>query len=434
MNATTVERVKEAPAAAQASFKGTRSIKRLASSAEATKLNRAYLERMWGEIAEGASFVFGYGPMELFNAMDLYLVLPVQYGSVMAAKQQFAHYQGVIEDQGYFRSLASYESLPLGYCFDRDPERAPYGGLPKPSAVVGGYMTDPAIYELYARELGSPLFLMEDPHQQEQIPSRWWEEEFRDPGIIDFSVTEFKRCVRFLESVTGKTYSDTTMRDYLARADEMCRLYDEITSLAYESPGPAPYTATDAYSEVSVFETHFGHEWALEHVQKLHREVTERVRDGAAAVPNEQTRILWAGTPLWFNLGFYNAWEESHGAIFVETMYLPRAKRLIQQDTSDPLRATFLRRHMKYTGPSPRAAAELMLHQVRQYRLDAVILPSRGATRDALATSHHVAAALRQAGVPALLVDYSPFGATQEKQEEMHRTVTQFIESVQGAA
>jgi benzoyl-CoA reductase/2-hydroxyglutaryl-CoA dehydratase subunit BcrC/BadD/HgdB len=418
----------------QAQFKGARSIKRLASSSDATKLNRAYLERMWGDIADGASFVFGYGPMELFNAMDLYLVLPVQYGSVMAAKQQFDHYQGAIEDRGYFRSLASYESLPLGYCFDRDPTRAPYGGLPKPAAVVGGYMTDPAIYELYARELGSPLFLMEDPHQQEQIKARWWENEFRDPGIVDFSVNEFKRCVRFLESVTGKPYSETKMRDYLARADEMCRLYDEISSLAYETPGPAPYTATDAYAEVAIFETHFGHEWALDHVKKLHQEVKERVENGVTAVPHERTRILWTGTPLWFNLGFYNAWEESHGAIFVETMYLPRAKRLIQPDTSDALRATFLRRHMKYTGPSPRAAAELLLHQVRQYRIDAVILPSRGATREASASSHYMAAALRKAGIPAMVVDYSPFGASEEEGEAMHARVTEFIESVQAAA
>ena len=418
---------------AKAPFKGARSIKRLDSSSEASRLNRGYLEKMWKDIAGGASFIFGYGPMELFNAMDLYLVLPVQYGSVMAAKQHYAHYQGAIEDQGYFKSLASYESLPLGYCFDPDPERAPYGGLPKPAAVVGGYMTDPAIYELYARELGSPLFLMEDPHQQEEIPPRWWENEFRDSGIVDFAVDEFKHCVRFLESVTGRPYSDTVMRDYLARADEMCRLYDEITTMAYSSPGPAPYTVTDAYTEVSIFETHFGHEWALEHVRNMHREVKERVETGSAAVPNERTRILWTGTPLWFNLGFYNAWEESHGAIFVETMYLPRAKRLIQPDVSDPLRATFLRRHMKYTGPSPVAAAELLLQQVQDYRVDAVILPARGATREAAASSHHMAAALRKAGIPALMIDYSPFASSEWDQDAMHQLVTDFIESVQAS-
>ena len=421
----------DAAIATKKPFVGARSIKRLESSAEATQLNRAHLKKMWSDIADGASFIFGYGPMELFNAMDLNLVLPVQYGSVMAAKQQFDHYQGVIEDRGYFRSLASYESLPLGYCFDRDSDRAPYGGLPKPAAVVGGYMTDPAIYELYARELQAPLFLMEDPHQQEEIASQWWTKEFRDPGLVDFSVNEFKRCVRFLESVTGQLYSDTTMRDYLARADEMCRLYDEITTMAYAAERPAPYTVTDAYSEVAIFETHFGREWALEHVQKMHREVKERVADGTAAVPNEKTRILWAGTPLWFNLGFYNAWEESHGAIFVETMYLPRAKRLIQEDVSDPLRATFLRRHMKYTGPSPIAAAELLLQQVHDYRIDAVVLPSRGATREASASSHHMAAALRQAGIAVLLLDYSPFDASEWDQEGVHAKVTELIESVQ---
>jgi benzoyl-CoA reductase subunit B len=296
---------------------GVRSIKRLSASSEANKLNREHMEKMWRDISNGASFVFGYGAMELFNAMDLYLVLPVQYGSVMAAKQQFNHYQGIIESRGYFRSLSSYESLPLGYCFDPEPSRAPYGGLPKPAAVIGSYLTEPAIYELYAKNLGAPLFLMDDPHQQEQIASRWWECEFREHGLVEFSTNEFKRCVRFLESVTGKIYSETRMRDYLTRADEMCRLYDEISTLAYETPGPASFTSTDSYSEVAIFETHFGHEWALEHVKKLHKEVKDRVANGIVAVPNERTRILWTGTPLWFNLGFYNSWEESHGAVFL---------------------------------------------------------------------------------------------------------------------
>lgn len=412
-------------------YRGTRSIKRLDSSAEATRLNADYMNRMWSEIANGAEFVFGYGPMELMNAMDLFLVLPVQYGSVLAAKQLYGHYQGVIERQGYFPSLANYETLPLGYVFDPDPARAPYGGLPKPSAVVGGFMQTPAVYELYAREMGAPLFMMDDPYQQEHIAPHWWEHEFRDPEIVQFAVEELKRCVRFLESVTSKIYSETRMRDYLARADEMSRLYDQITAMAYEQPGPAPFTVTDAYSEVAIFETHFGHEWALDHVRRMHAEVSARVRDGAHAVPGERTRLLWAGTPMWYDLGFYNEWEDSHGAIFIETMYLPRAKRLIVPDRSDAIAAAFLRRHMRYTGPSPRAAAELVIHQARQYHIDGVILPRRGPTRDAAASSHHMAERLRAAGIPALMVEYAPFGVTVDEARALRVQVTDFIEKIQ---
>lgn len=416
--------------------RGTRSIKRLESSREATALNRDYLDRMWGDIAAGEKFVFGYGPMELFNAMGLYLVLPVQYGSILAAKQLYGKYQGVLEAEGYFPSLANYESLALGYCFNPDPENAPYGGLPKPAAIVGGYMSEPAIYELFARELDAPRFLMDDPYRQETVPPRWWEEgpEWRDAALIDLGAGELRRCIGFLEETTGKSFDPQTLREYLERADEMSRLYGEIVELAYRTPAPAPFTATDAYSEVAIFETHFGHEWALEHVERMHAEVAARVRDGAAAVPGERVRLLWAGTPLWFNLGFYNAFEESHGAIFVETMYLPRAPRMIQRDREDPVRAAFLRRHMKYTGPSPKASAELIIAQCREFRIDGVVLPSRGATREAAAGSRFMAEKLRRAGISVLLLDYSPLNSLDWDEAAMHSTVSTFIEGIDTGA
>jgi len=413
---------------------GARSVKRLETVREATALNKQYNERMWTDIAAGKQFVFGYGPMELFNAMGIYLVLPVQYGSVMAAKQMYGQFQAAIERQGYFPSLANYESLPLGYCFEPD-ERAPYGGLPKPAAIFGGYMQEPGIYELYAREFGVPALLTDDPYRQLGIPSGWWDgPEWRDPRTLDFAVAELRSAVRLLEQVTGVPYREKDLRELMHRANEMSRLYEEIVQLGWGADRPALFTATDAYSEVAIFETHFGHQWALEHVQRVHAEVVQRAQDGAFAVPGERTRLLWAGTPLWFNLGFLNAWEESHGTVFIETMYLPRAKRLIQDPTDDALRAAFLRRHMKYTGSSPKAAADLVIAQCREFHIDGVVLPARAATRDTIASSRYMALALREAGIAVHLLDYAPFDSEAWDEETMRAEVTAFIESIQAAA
>ncbi|MEV4900300.1 2-hydroxyacyl-CoA dehydratase family protein [Citricoccus sp. NPDC055426] len=412
-------------------WQGARSVKRLESVREATALNRANNERMWADIAAGKQFVFGYGPMELFNAMGLYLILPVQYGSVLAAKQLYGHYQSAIERRGYFSSLANYESLPLGYCFEPD-DGAPYGGLPKPAAIFGGYMQEPGIYELYAREFDVPAIMTDDPYRQQRIPDGWWDgPEWRDRRIVDFSVEELRTAVRMLEQLTGVPYRETDLRDLMMRANEMSEYYERIVQLGWGGPGPALFTATDAYSEVAVFETHFGQEWALDHVKRVHAEVAERAADGAVAVPNERTRLLWAGTPLWFNLGFLNAWEESHGAVFIETMYLPRAKRLIQDPSEDALRAAFLRRHMKYTGSSPKAAAELIISQCREFGVDGVVLPARAATRDTVASSRYMALALKRAGIDVLQLDYAPFDSEAWDQEAMHAQVTDFIEGIQ---
>lgn len=415
-------------------WQGTRSIKRLESSREATALNRQYNETMWKDIAAGGKFVFGYGPMELYNAMGLYLLLPVQYGSVMAAKQLYTHYQSAIERRGYFPSLSSYESLPLGFCFERDHDVAPYGGLPAPAAIVGGYMQEPGIYELYAREFDVPLVLMDDPYRQPNIPQGWWQgEEWRDERLVSFATDELRAGVRMIEEITGVPYRESTLREYMQRANEMSEYYEKIVQLGWGQKGRALFTATDAYAETSVFETHFGHEWSLEHVKKMYTEVAERADAGAVAVPGEKTRLLWAGTPLWFNLGFLNAFEESHGAVFIETMYLPRAKRMIQDPQEDALRAAFLRRHMKYTGSSPKAAADLIIAQCREFHVDGVVLPARAATRDTVASSRYMALALKQAGIAVHLLDYAPFDSDSWDDERMRSEVATFIEGIQTA-
>ena len=34
---------------------------------------------------------------------------------------------------------------------------------------------------------------------------------------------------------------------------------------------------------------------------------------------------MWVGRGLWSDMGFYQQWEESHGAVFVWSMYLALA-------------------------------------------------------------------------------------------------------------
>jgi hypothetical protein len=409
----------------------TKSRKNLSVASEATALHRDYARRMWADIARGEQFVFGYGPMELFSSMGLYLVQHSAYGSLLASKQLDRHYKGVLEARGYFRDIGNYHSLALGYAFDKNPDIAPDGGIPRPAAVVGQLAIDIGPLELYAREFGCPLYLMEDPDKQASIPGRWWEmQDWIDPHIVEFCVRELEGCCRFLEAVTGKHYSPTRLRRYLERADAMAELYWRAADIAFASEGPAPITITDCLSEVAVFETHFGEEWALEHVRKFFAEVKDRADRGLAACPDERVRLLWASTPLWFNLGFYNRWEESHGAIFMEMNYLPRSQRMIYDDRSDPLRAVLMRRHMKYSGASPRAAADLCVHQARKFRADGVIVPKRGATRHAAGMYHYVALALERAGIPTLAIEYEPTSSDGWDDAAATARVTAFIESL----
>jgi benzoyl-CoA reductase subunit B len=392
---------------------------------EATALDKEYRNKMWEGLAKGEQFIFGYGPLELFNSMGLYYVIPPAYGSIIAAKQMYSYYQGVLEKRGYSPSLSRYDSLVLGYAFDKKPEKAPYGGLPKPSAVIESNTETPGLFELYAREFGCPLYFM-DTVKNTKIPPRWWEsEDWGDPDIVEQWVTEMEGCADFLESVTGKPYSETKLREYLERANETCDYYQKMADLAYTTI-PSPISASDIYSEVSVFETHLGEEWALEHARKLYQEVKERVEKGQSVCPDERVRLIWSWPPLWFSLGFYNHWEESHGAVFLNWDYMARAGTHIIHDLRRPLKAQALRRNLRYRNQGPIAESEYAVYQAKKYKVDGVIIPiSPSGTRDLF-----IPEALEKEGIPVLKVVCEPFNSQDWDDDKMKALVTKFIESL----
>ena len=67
---------------------------------------------------------------------------------------------------------------------------------------------------------------------------------------------------------------------------------------------------------------HRGTEWARDAARAFHEEVAALVADGAAACADERVRLMWIGRGLWFNLGFYQHFQERYGAVFVWSMYL----------------------------------------------------------------------------------------------------------------
>ena len=65
-----------------------------------------------------------------------------------------------------------------------------------------------------------------------------------------------------------------------------------------------------------------GTQWAVGHAKEFYEEIKGLVDAGHAACPNEKIRLMWIGRGLWFNLGFYQYFEEKYGAVFVWSMYL----------------------------------------------------------------------------------------------------------------
>jgi hypothetical protein len=122
-----------------------------------------------------------------------------------------------------------------------------------------------------------------------------------------------------------------------------------------------------------------GTDWAIAHAQHFHDELKERVDSGTAAYDGEKLRLMWVGAGLWHDTDFYTAFEDSHGAVFVWSMYLAFGPDgYIRYGLDNPLDALASRTaSFNEFLHNPPWAAEWTVAQAREHRIDADVVDAR---------------------------------------------------------
>jgi benzoyl-CoA reductase/2-hydroxyglutaryl-CoA dehydratase subunit BcrC/BadD/HgdB len=336
-----------APDTRQAGWRGRASVKRLRSATEANTYQREWFAGLRERVAQGEPFAFVNAdvPQEIFRAMDIPYVVNQWWAAVCSAKQMAPYYLGLLNERGYRQDLCRYCSLSLASTFDPEPEKGPWGGLPKPTIVVTRLACDAQekIFEMWSREHGVPFYPLENTVPL-KVPERWWEktprqwEELFEPHRLDLLVEELKGLIRFLETTTGRTFSETKFRRVMELINEQEEYNTRTRDLIAETV-PAPLTVTDQIPSVMIPQWQRGTQWAVDAARAFYEEVKDLVGRGVAACENERVRLMWLGTGLWFNLGFYQHFEERYGAVFVWSIYLGLAADAYARYGGDPLRA-----------------------------------------------------------------------------------------------
>ena len=126
-----------------------------------------------------------------------------------------------------------------------------------------------------------------------------------------------------------------------------------------------------------------------------------------AVCPGERARLMWIGVGLWHDTGFYTAFEQSHRAVFVWSMYLAFGPDgYIRYGLDDPMAALASRTASfnEYLH-NPPWAAEWIVHQAREHRIDgALVLRPRG-MKPAASGRLFIERALEDAGIPVLPIE-----------------------------
>jgi hypothetical protein len=410
-------------------------VTRLAGAQRATEPQRRWFADLRAEVAAGAplALVNADAPQEVFRAMGIPYVVNQWWSSIITAKRRGPDHLAALRAHGYPDDSEQYNALPLGGALDPAPEDPPWGGLPQPSIVLAETTGDAArkVFDVWGERPGTVFYALESAAAN-AVPPRWWElvpdrwEEAIGSDRLDLLVAELEGLVRFLETTTGRVFSETRFHAVMDLVDEQAE-WNRRTRDLVAAARPCPVEVTDTIPAVMVPQWHRGTGWARDAARALHDEVAERVAAGAGVGVGERARLMWVGRGLWFDLGFYRRFQERYGAVFVWSMYLAVAADGYARHGADRMRALAARfaafSDQLYTPPW---SVEWYVKEARLHGVDGVVHLVSDDPRGSFFTTR----ALEAAGFPVLELHADNVDSRTAEPGALDRQVGDWLESV----
>jgi benzoyl-CoA reductase subunit B len=415
-----------------------RSRKDLDSTAAATRYQREFVQTLQERVVRNREpFAIAQADTahEIFHAMDIPVVSNQWWSAYLSAKRLSGHYFEVLQQHGFPGNSCRYCALGLGCTLDRNPERAPWGGLPRPTVITARLTCDciQRVFQHWADALDTRFFLFEAPGWTHKDP-RWFEKsrdawnELYEPRRIELHVAEMKNLIAYLEAQTGRRFDYDKLLSLMERINQQEELMYEA-ALLVGSARPCPVSIADQIPNVMIPQWHRGSDWALAHARRFRDEVKQRVEQGSAVYADERIRLMWIGAGLWHDTSFYHALEERHGAVFVWSMYLAfSGPQYIRHGLADPLRALASRIcSMNEVLHLPPWMNEWMVHEARRSGVHAAVILVPGSQRLSVSGTRITKLALEAAGVPTLEIDADMVDAQGWDHARMVEHVSQFL-------
>jgi hypothetical protein len=409
---------------------------------ESSELARAFSKQWFGDlrrkvIDERAPYVLSNAEMahEIFDVLGLPVVTGEWWGGVISAKRLAGGYLDWMNAQGFHKGLGAYNSLGL-MSLVADVDNPPWGGLPVPALMCAPHREQSAerVNAMVAKRLGIPYFGIEMPASTRFYP-KWWEmarrdwEDLYETERIDVIVEQYRELVAVAEQIAGRKLDLDALRALLEKVNEQEYNFDQARELIATAP-KCPVRVSEQMSNAMTAQWHRGSDWSVAHSKFFLDEVKARVAAGQGVIENEKVRLMWVGVGLWQNTAFYSAFEESHGAVFVWSMYLAlAADGYIKHNLQDPLRALAARYcNMGEQAHAAPWAGEWMVHEGKRHRVDGAVLLASPTQRHQLAGNVFQKQALEAAGIPVLEITVDPNDNRGWDEDAMRALVARFIE------
>ncbi|GAW92971.1 2-hydroxyacyl-CoA dehydratase subunit D [Calderihabitans maritimus] len=305
------------------SIKTDKSKKSLNTAKEVYPLLKAYYQeanRVKKDRSKKVGWVTGAGVVDLTWVFDNVLpVYPENFNASCAAKQITPPLLEISESAGFARDLCGYFRNTYGYMLGGKNLDLPFagGGMPEPDFLLGD--SGACMFHLkWWRQMERfydykvPTFILEVPYITPRMTLDQIEEHY-----LEYTVDQIKRCLNFLEEVTGKKLDEDRLKEVVRLSGEASALFEEVQQLRKNVPSPA--ASEDMLSCLMPIVQWAGSQEAVDFYRRLRDEVKERVEKGIGVIENERFRLLFDNIPPWYTLGIFNYLHNFDAVSVIET-------------------------------------------------------------------------------------------------------------------
>lgn len=363
-------------------------------------------------------------PVELLYAMDIVPVFPEQFAAMCAARKVAVQLCEVAEAAGYSPEICSYARTVIGHILAGDTIETPRGGLPEADFfLVTSTTCDTRVkwFEEMARITNKPIKVMEAPYCGDCFGG----EDVLNPRYIDYHAREIENMIPFLEEQTGNKLNMHKLKEMLKISKKAHELLHSVYKLRNAVPGPMG--SGDMFSDMFPTMYMAGLKDSLDFNQKLYDEVKGRVDIGKGIVDEEKYRLMWGNLPFWFNMGLFNYFESTGGAVVIETSYyIP-----VTVNPEDPFRSMAAKMLSNPGNCSMYPFRRLSKKFATEYKIDGAVLAYNRTCRPLYAIQMEIKKYLEnEIGVPVVMLESDMADERNYSDAQVKTRLDAFIEMI----